>query len=268
MPSLFALSKIADLLLRPSLLVLILCFAGLACHAFRRAAAGRRWTALGAVLLVLASLPPGDWPLAALENRFPAPTALPAQVDGIIVLGGAIDLAVSTDRQQPGFRAGAERLTTFVTLARRFPEAKLIFTGGSSDIAPDSVREADVARALFAGLGVDTDRVLFERNSRNTRENAVLSMALAQPKAGETWLLIAAAADMPRAVGCFRAVGWPVVPWPTGYRTRQTGFVLFTTPAVALANLDWAAHEWIGLGYYRLRGWIDAWFPGPVRPGP
>ena len=28
-------------------------------------------------------------------------------------------------------------------------------------------------------------------------------------------------------------------------------------------TVDWATHEWIGLVYYRLRGWIPSLFPGP-----
>ncbi len=48
----------------------------------------------------------------------------------------------------------------------------------------------------------------FVRAARNTRENALLAMALAQPQAGETWLLVTSAFHMPRAMGSFGPAGW------------------------------------------------------------
>ena len=261
----FELSKIADYLLHPSVIALFLLVIGFCCCAIRRASIiGRRLMMSGTAIVVLAAFPTGDWPRAILEERFPEPTALPSHVDGIIVLGGAINLGVSVERGQPSLTAGVDRMTNFLALARYFPDAKLLFTGGSA--TSGGVREADVARDLFDGLGLDVDRVTFERNSRNTRENALFSKKQVEPKAGETWLLVTSAADMPRAVGCFRAVGWPVTAWPVGYHVLQSRDLIVPTPANGLANLDWATHEWIGLVYYRLRGWTDAWFPAP-EPG-
>ncbi len=72
--------------------------------------------------------------------------------------------------------------------------------------------EADVAENLIAGLGFDPARIAFERATRNIRENALLAMALAQPQAGETWLLVTSAFHMPRAMGSFGRAGWQVTP--------------------------------------------------------
>lgn len=217
---------------------------------------------LTATLLALIALPPGDWPLAVLEDRFPEPVALPAQVDGIIVLGGAINLAASAEHGVPSLKAGADRMTTFLALAQHFPEAKLVFTGGVAE-GDDDIRESDVARDLFGALGLDPDRVIFEGNSRNTRENALFSKRLAQPKEGEAWLLVTSAADIPRAVGCFRHVSWSVTPWPAGYQILRGRRPYIPRLSDGLAHMDWAMHEWLGLIYYKLRGWTDAWFPAP-----
>ena len=258
--------RILDQLTRPSSLVLLLLLIGLGLSLVRRSArVGRGLMAAGTAIVVFAALPPGNWPMNALEDRFSEPAALPDHVDGIIVLGGAINLAVSAERGQPSLTGGVDRMTEFLALARYYPSARLLFTGGTA--ASDGLREADVARELYGGLGLDLDRVTFERNSRNTRENALFSQRLVRPRPGETWLLVTSAVDMPRAVGCFRAVGWPVTPWPVGYRTIRSTYWLWPNPATGLANLDWATHEWIGLVYYRLRGWTDAWFPAP-DPGP
>jgi uncharacterized SAM-binding protein YcdF (DUF218 family) len=264
----FELSKIADLLLRPSLDALLLCAAGLCiCIVRRRSVIGLRLLMLGTAALVIAALPIGSWPLEALESRFPEPTALPPHVDGIIVLGGAINLGISAEHGVPALGPGGDRMTVFLALARYFPDARLVFTGGG-EATSGGVREADVARDFFGGLGLDLDRVTFERASRNTRENALFSARMVQPKAGETWLLVTSAADMPRAVGCFRAVGWAVSAWPVAYRVMESSHWTVPSLANSLVNLDWAIHEWIGLFYYRWRGWTDVWFPAPEAGSP
>jgi uncharacterized SAM-binding protein YcdF (DUF218 family) len=258
------LGRILDHLTRPSSLVLLLLLVGFCCTLVRRSARFGRWLmALGTAIVVLAALPLGNWPMNVLEDRFPEPVALPDHVDGIIVLGGAINLAISAERGQPSLSGGVDRMTEFLALARYYPTARLVFTGGTA--ASDGMREADVARELYGGLGLDLDRMIFERYSRNTRENALFSRQIIRPRPGEIWLLVTSAVDMPRAVGCFRAVGWPVTPWPVGYRTIRSTYWLWPNPASGLANLDWATHEWIGLAYYRFRGWTDALFPAPDR---
>jgi uncharacterized SAM-binding protein YcdF (DUF218 family) len=207
--------------------------------------------------------PVDQWLVRPLDDRFPPVTAPPAHVDGIIVLGGSIDDLTSEDRGVPVIGAAGDRITAFVALARRYPEAKLVFTGGSGNIVQGMTNEAKWARILFASLGLPADRVIYENRSRTTRENATDSFALVRPRAGETWILVTSASHMPRAVGVFRHVGWPVLPWPVGYlsRDRLPGYSL--SLGARFAIIDWAAHEWIGLAAYRARGWTDALFPGP-----
>lgn len=196
-----------------------------------------------------------------LEDHFPPPSPMPTHVDGIIVLGGAIDRAESAARGRPALNGHAERMTAFVSLARRYPQARLLFTGGNPDLHLSGPTEADAARMEFAGLGLDVHRVAFERRSRNTRENALLSKSVANPSLGQTWFLVTSAADMPRTVGCFRAVGWPVVAHPVDFHGRRWHSGPIPGLVSGLRNVDWAAHEWIGLVYYWLRGWISSLLP-------
>ena len=125
---------------------------------------------LAAALVVLTVLPIPDALMGVLENRFPRNPGLPARVDGIIVLGGAINPGRSVALGQPQIGPNAERLTTFITLARRYPTARLVYSGGSGDPFDQENKEADIAKLVFAGLGFDTGRILFERASRNTYE--------------------------------------------------------------------------------------------------
>ncbi|HLB78977.1 MAG TPA: YdcF family protein, partial [Dongiaceae bacterium] len=215
----FALSKLLWLLVEPGNLLLLLLALG-ALLLFRRRRMGRWLVGIAAVAgIAVAVLPLGAWLLVPLEARFPPPVPLPAEVDGIVVLGGAVDAYLAEAREQPALNEQAERVVALVDLARRYPQARLVYSGGSGSPWSAAYREADAARPLLARLGLDTSRVVFERESRNTHENAVQTLALAQPEAGETWLLVTSAWHMPRAVGCFRRLDWAVTPYPVDYQT-------------------------------------------------
>ena len=112
-------------------------------------------------------------------------------------------------------------MTEAAALARRYPNAKVLFTGGSVEILREPTVEADAAGMVLRDLGVGGDRLLLERKARNTAENAVLAKQLADPKPGERWLLVTSAWHMPRAMGLFRKVGFDVEPWPSRLPHRR-----------------------------------------------
>jgi uncharacterized SAM-binding protein YcdF (DUF218 family) len=261
----FALLKFFETVSEPSTVLLFLCVGGLFLALWRdRSPWGPRLLILGTGgFAACAILPVGLWLMLPLEDRFPPPRPLPARIDGIIVLGGAIAVEESAERGMPALNAHAARMTEFVALSRRYPRAQLLFSAGSADPFANKLTEADIARTFLAEMGVSSDRVIFEDRSRNTHENALYSRRLVQLRPGQSWLLVASAADMPRAVGCFRAVGWPVIAFPTDYRTTPGGGGIGLYLPNELRDLDWAVHEWIGLVYYRLRGWTSSFFPGP-----
>lgn len=216
---------------------------------------------------ICAIAPVGDWLMRPLEDRFPPLRQMPARVDGIVILGGAIDLEESAPHAMPALNERAGRLTAFVALARLYPHARLVFTGGNPDPFAKGPTEADMARLLFSELGLAPARVVFERRSRNTRENALFSLQLVHPGSSQSWLLVTSAVDMPRAIGCFRAVGWRVIAFPVDYHARNWEFSVVPRSMTELRYLDWATHEWLGLVYYRLRGWTPSLFPGPHDAG-
>ena len=265
----FLLGKLLFIVLRPSNLLLLLALAGLVGTVWRR-----RWgprLVAGAVLgmALCTVLPVGTWLTIPLEDRFPAPDGYPADVDGIVVLGGGIAGRITEARGQPSFRETMERFAAIPELALRYPDAKILFTGGVAWTAgADDMTEAAVIRAFLAAQGVPDGRVILEGKARSTRDNAVLTLPLAQPKPGERWLLVTSAMHMPRSIGVFRGAGWPELQaWPVDYRTTGS-YALGGDPSVgvSLAELDQAAYEWYGLVYYRLLGYTDAMFPRP-RPG-
>lgn len=224
-----------------------------------------RWllTLTALATFVLSVLPVGYWLLAELENRFPAMGEMPERIDGIIVLGGAISPGLSRARGQPQVGGDAERLFAAIELANRYPKARVLFTGGSASLTNQALKEAPVAAQILHGLGLAPERLTLEARSRNTYENAIYSYEIAKPQAAETWLLVTSARHMPRAMGTFRAAGWPVTAYPAGYHTDPDWHTRLDWGFAGLSRLRTALKEWLGLVVYRLLGRCDSLFPGP-----
>lgn len=266
----FILSKIFWLVFSPTKLVFLGLLVGTLLLFTRYRRAGRYLVAAGmGAWLFVGIFPVGDAFTEILENRFPANPALPVQVDGIVVLGGTVNPLMTDARGQPSVTDGNERLIEFIHLARMYPAAKLVFSGGSGALSQQHLKETTVAKAVFDRLGFDASRVFYENRSRNTHENAAYSLEWAKPTKGENWLLITSARHMPRAVGSFRAAGWTdLIPYPVDYATFGTGdFTLSFDPFGGLKSLDGAVREWIGLLVYRLLGRTGDLFPGPGSVG-
>lgn len=177
-----------------------------------------------------------------------------------------MDEHITAARGRAAFNEAGERLLAFVELARRYPQARLVFSGGSASLTEARFTEADAAAVFFREAGLAPERVLYENRSRNTWENAVYTRDLARPASSERWLLVTSAAHMPRAMGIFRQVGFPATAFPVDYRTTgHIGWSLRPDKHIAdgLAFFDTAAHEWIGLAVYHWTGKTDALFPAP-----
>lgn len=264
----YVLSKLVFLVLRPSNALLLAMLAGLVLRwvGFRRR--GAQLFGVGFLLLLIAGWTGlGAAMLRPLENRFSQPEATEvSSPKGIIVLGGVLDNEISTERRQAEFTDGVERLWAAAALSKRFPEAKVIFSGGSAGIVDYGFKpEAEFARGILGDLGVADDRMLIEPRARNTLENARFTLDLVQPQPGDRWILVTSAFHMPRAVGTFRAAGWSgLVPWPVDYRASDGGDLLERKAASdGLRLTDLATKEWIGLIAYRFAGYTDSLLPAP-----
>ena len=257
----FPLSTILGFFAIPSNLVVSIGILGLLLLATRFARAGR--VLAFASLVVLAIL--GLALIIPLEDRFPRWDATRGAPDGIVVLGGAISPDVSAARDEVALNEAAERLTVVAELARRYPGARIVFSGGSGALIYDEGAEAPLALRLLESLGIPRARITLEDRSRNTVENAVFSKAIVQPKPGERWLLVTSAHHLPRAVGVFRKAGFPVEAYPVDWRTRGADDALrpFASVGDGLRRSDTAVREWVGLAVYWLTGRSSELFPGP-----
>ena len=262
----FVLSKTLGIMLLPTDFLIFVGIAGAILLATRWAPLGRRLMAASLLLFAICAFSPlGNWLLYPLESRFPAWDAARGAPDGIVVLGGSIDADVSAAHGVAVVRGAADRIVAAAALARQYPNARIVFSGGSSSLIANGAREADYAADLFERLGVPRERLTMERRSRNTEENAEFTKAIAAPKNGERWLLVTSAYHMPRSVGLFRNAGFAVEPYPVDWWVGNRADLLrFSAFAVeGLQRTDLAAHEWIGLLAYRLTGKTRRLLPGP-----
>src|SRR4051812_48086930 len=249
----YYLSKVGWFFATPSNLLPSLVLVGLALMLTRLRRTGWALAVLGVAGLFGAGLSPlANWVIGPLQERFPVFRDDGRPVAGIVVLGGAVEAEESIGRGQLATNEAAERVIFMADLARRYPDAKILFSGGGSTLIVEETPEAAALARFIETLGVAKDRVIFEGRSRTTRENAVFSRELAQPDPGERWLLVTSAWHVPRAIGCFRQAGFAVTAYPVDFRTpgpidnRPFAFV-----SLGLRRLDVATKEWAGLVGYR-----------------
>jgi uncharacterized SAM-binding protein YcdF (DUF218 family) len=248
----FIASKLIWVLIRPETVLVILFTLGWLLARFGKARLGQSCGLVSILAFCLiAVFPIGDAVLSPLETTYPTEPEI-RKVAGIVVLGGGESDIQSNVWSQPNTGDAGDRFITALALAHKHPEAVLLFTGGSGRLM-GGASGADIARDIFLGAGLDKSRLILEGASRNTAENATMSLELVPDNLDGEWILVTSAFHMRRAVASFCAAGWKnIVPWPTDYRTG--GFVdrIGWNFALNLNELNVGVREWIGLAAYSL----------------
>jgi uncharacterized SAM-binding protein YcdF (DUF218 family) len=216
------------------------------------------WFGLSFVtVLTLTTLPLSDILISTLETRYPAEPPV-TQVDDIIVLGGFED--VGPYRRWGGIEVNeaGERLIAGVLLAKRFPQARLVFTGATVSLTGDAAPKDSslMVYNAWVEMGVDPARIVLEQASRTTSENATMTRDLLKPQPGQVHLLVTSAFHMPRAMETFTRNGWTgLVPWPVDFRSSWipgTGLDPGWRLDKNLTDLDTALKEYLGMLAYRI----------------
>ena len=227
---------------------------------------GRRVVTVTLILvLVLGAFPVARWLNSPLEKRFPTVRNLPADIDGIVVLGFEFNFRKNIHGQfDLPLNNSGQRLMEALVLMDRFPSAPVFFSGYSGRLFYKGEGEHEMARLFFKSKGADITRIHYEKSARNTYENAINTKNLAAPNLGENWLLVTSARHMPRSMGVFRKIGWDMIPYPVDFLIFDNHKRWIKAPSflnVLLAS-D-ATREWVGLLAYYLTGKTDDFFPAP-----
>jgi uncharacterized SAM-binding protein YcdF (DUF218 family) len=149
----FTLSKIFWIVAAPSHWLGLLVVATALCLVLRRPRTARLLALAAVAILAIAGF--AAMPLARdWEDRYPRPS-WPKHVDGVLVLGGGYDSQLLRQRHAPQSNDAAYRLVEGYIAARHYPQARLVFTGGSGLLGGAALPESNTARQIFTELGQD-----------------------------------------------------------------------------------------------------------------
>jgi uncharacterized SAM-binding protein YcdF (DUF218 family) len=209
------------------------------------------------VLFITLYTSAGSFALQSLESRYPK-AADPEALSCMIVLGGAFESEVTTARGGIEFNQSADRFVEALRLALKYPQSRILISGGDGSFSGVYEGEAQASERFFSAFGVDAGRMVKENTSRTTYENTVNTADLLQAQGLRDCALITSAFHMPRSVALFAKAGITITPWPVDFRTSgrvSLGFD-FTQPALNAQLTATAVREWMALAGYRLAGRI------------
>lgn len=230
----------------------------------RHPTAQRACRILAAIVLLVCG---NGWVVTAmtrhLEGQFLPRDPVP-HADAILVLSGGV-VGKTPPRQTIEIADSGDRLLYGAALFKQGKAPQIICTGNvaTGGIAPRPASE-DMAE-LLGLLGIPAAAVVTETRSENTHEHAQQLCPMLRQRGAVRVLLVTSAMHMPRAVGVFRQQCADVefIPAPTDFRAPyqppvewyRSGASLLPTPRSLLDFSD-AAHEYVGIAYYRMRGWM------------
>jgi uncharacterized SAM-binding protein YcdF (DUF218 family) len=236
-----------------------------AAFVFRRHAGLARGCHVGALAVLL--LCGNGWIVGALVRSLesanpPAPPA--ATADVIIILSGGT-LPQVPPRTTVEISDAGDRVLYGAELFRQQRAPRVVVTGdvGTGGLAPRPA--ADDMADLLHRMGVPPSAIVTERAALNTHDHAVNLCPMLTGQQVRRVLLVTSALHMRRSLGVFRhsCPSLEYIPAPTDFRAvddvpgpwyRQAARII-PTPS-ALQEFSEAAHEYLGLVYYRARGWL------------
>jgi len=225
---------------------------------------GKRRVAAGFLTVAITVLWVASMPIVAaglyrgIEAHYPPISLDQVPTAACMVLLGGVVSAPLPPRVDIELKDAIDRVYKAAQLYRAGKAAVVIVAAGNQPWMKSQQSEAELIRDLLVEWQVPGDSIVLEGNSRNTRENALLSKKIINTINCEQPLLVTSAAHMPRAVAAFKTVGITVFPVSTDVRVvDQQGFTPmdFLPDASALAMTSDALREWMGQKVYAWQGW-------------
>ena len=256
----FYLDKLLPLFVYPLGLSLMLMLLALVLRLLGRGKLGMGLAVLAACWLWIWSMPvASDRLRASLEFQAPLEYARDvAEGDVIVLLGGGISPA-PPDWPYPDLNRAGDRVWHAARLFHAGKAPVVIASGGGSPWREAEQTEAEAMRTLLVDLGVPAESILLEDQSRNTRENAVLTARLLEAQGLDRVLLVTSALHMPRSLATFRAAGIEATPAATDFEVLPSPSARdlrhWLPNAGALEGSTRAMQEYLGIWVYWLRGW-------------
>jgi uncharacterized SAM-binding protein YcdF (DUF218 family) len=260
MPDFFAISKILPLFLFPLPLFLLLVIL-LSAIASRKSLLAR--AILGVAVVFWAASTPwvADQFARWWEDPRKATVELPLRSDVAVVLGGLTN-PLSSTKEHLEFGGASERLLEALLLYKEGRVGAILITSGSGDLLHPEAAEAPELAAFARRWGVPEVDLVVESKSRNTRENASLTLPLIRERGWKTVVLVTSASHMKRSVAVFRKAGFgsdglSLTTWPVDTLETHAAWPFNAIPdAVSLLAVQVLLKEVVGWAVYGVQGYL------------
>ena len=251
----FILSKIFNFFLDPLNLLIIsfLLFLLFIARAKKSKLIGTLWFVLFWSLILYKPIP--EFLIKNLEDKFSYREETFLELEGIIVLGGSTGSGkVAKERNDIPLGPSAERVFKGLQFLQQQPQGTVIFTGFSGSLFHEGLSEAEITEKLIKALKVDSKKMLFEKRSRNTYENAFYTGEFIDNLKIKKWGIVTSANHMKRAIATFEKQHPEIVfePIPVDFRTANS---IYWGPGSIQGSIDlWRIyiHETVGYWVYKL----------------
>ena len=220
----------------------------------RRRRAGSWLLAASAVVpLILSTGPVAHFFLSTLERRAEPYEGQP--VEAVVVLGGGLVRGSPDEDGKAALSTDAIKRVVYGAIVERRLDVPIVVSGGVVWSSPGAEPEADVATRMLVKIGVDPSRILEDRTSRTTWENARnVAVILRERRIGRI-ALVTSAYHMPRSLLAFRKAGVDCVPAATDYRADRDRLTAadFLPSYENLWNCFIIYREYLGILEYAVR---------------
>lgn len=138
----------------------------------------------------------------------------------------------------------------------------ILYVGGSGDPFDPVSKEAELARAYTADMGISADQFWVESSSRDTHENGIAVKRILGERfpddSSHSVVLVTSAIHMPRALMVFEKQGIRPIPAPADFGAAFFDLdpLSFIPSVSSFSSVVVGLHEWLGIFSYRVRGRI------------
>jgi uncharacterized SAM-binding protein YcdF (DUF218 family) len=242
-------------------LIVLMLFGALWLRARPHSPRARRFLLILAVAYTIASIYAtsyGVGRLLVIGLRPLEPSDVPDGRTAIVVLGSGSYTAHDWEEQEFSIvdPPAAARVVEAFRVYRLVDPDWVISSGGKRLRNDPNEATGITMRDALVQLGVDPSRLLVETKSRNTHEESVVVASLLASLRVNNVILVTSDTHMRRSLGTFRAQGVDAIPAIARTPYDRVRWFSWTLPSDAgLWHAGAVAHEFLGIGYYAIRGW-------------
>jgi uncharacterized SAM-binding protein YcdF (DUF218 family) len=175
----------------------------------------------------------------------------------VVVLGAGNNTiqAGGLSINQVSWEAGL-RLLEAARLYRLLDRPTIIVSGGVTQRQKGAESEADAMRTAILRLGVPSDRIVVEAESKTTREEAIIIDRMLKNAGRQPVVLVTSPTHMSRSLAVFRAIGIDAIPSVAAFKSEHALEKYRWLPSdLGLLLSDSVVYDTAAELYYRARGW-------------